>query len=152
MACSIRNVKLLLEFSSVTVSFFVHSTEDEPRLLETVQARLGIQEEEMKKEKILGYFGNEIVSVRAHIIGQRTQTISDLIFSSLSKTARTLLLSEIDKSLDEHDSLYLRLDRQSLSDPEISLSDDEPIRVKLKPKSRFGGRSSMKEEYEELIR
>ena len=66
----------------------MHSTEDEPRLLETVRARLGIEEEEMKKEKILGYFGNEIVSVRAHIIGQRAQTVSDSIFKSLSKTAK----------------------------------------------------------------
>ena len=106
----------------------------------------------MIKEKILGYFGNEIVSVRAHIVGRKTHAVSDLIFRSLSKNARSLLLSEIEKSLDEHDSLYLRLDRQSLNDPQISLSDDEPIRVKLKPKSRFGGRSSMKEQYEELIR
>jgi RNA binding exosome subunit len=106
----------------------------------------------MMKEKILGYFGNEIVSVRAHIIGKKTQGVSALIFRSLSKTARSLLLSEIEKSLDEHDSLYLRLNRQSLNDQEISVSDDEPIRVKLKPKSRFGGRSSVREQYEELIR
>jgi len=144
-------VNLLLEFSSVTVTFFVHSTEDEARLLEAVLVRLDIQEEEMSKEKILGYFGNEIVSVKAHVLGQRAQAVSDSIFRSLSKTARSLLLSEMERSLDEHDSLYLRLDRQSLSDPEISLSDEEPIRVKLKPKSRFGGRSSMKKQYEELI-
>ena len=141
-----------MEFSSVTVSFFVHSTEDEPRLLKSVQERLGIQEEEISKEKMEGFFGNEIISFRAHIIGKRAQPVSNLIFNSLSKPARSLLLSEIDKSLDEHDSLYLRLDRQSLGDPEISLSDEEPIRVKLKPKSRFGGRLSMKEQYVELIR
>jgi RNA binding exosome subunit len=141
-----------LEFSSVTVSFFIHSTEDEPKLLNAVRARLSIQDEEMTKERLLGYFGNEIVFVRAHIIGRRAQSVSHLILKSLTKTARFATLSEIEKSLDEHDSLYLRLDRQTINDPEISLSDEEPIRVKLKPKSRFGGRTSMKEQYEELIR
>jgi RNA binding exosome subunit len=140
-----------LEFSSVTVSFFIHSTEDELRFMETIRCRLSIQEEEMTKEKILGYFGNEIISVKAHIISRRAQEVAYLILKSLSKNAKSLLLAEIENSLDEHDSLFLRLDRQSLNDSEISLSDEEPIRIKLKPKSRFGGRTSMKQEYVDLI-
>ncbi len=53
--------------------------------------------------------------------------------------------------MDEHDALYLRIDRQSI-DRELVISDEEPIRVKLKPKFRVGGRASMKEGYGEMIR
>ena len=140
-----------LDFSSVTVSFFVHSTEDEDRLMELVKNRLGIDETEITEEKITGYFGNEMTSVRAHIIGKRAQVVASQIFELLSKPARVTILSEIEKSLDEHDSLYLRLDRQSLKDDFLSVSDEEPIRIKLKPKNRFGGRVSMMQEYKELI-
>jgi len=140
-----------LDFSSVTVSFFIHSTEDEDRLMEMVRKRLGLEEDEITREKAVGYFGNEIISIRAHIIGDRAQATSLRIIRLLSKSARTLILSEIEKSLDEHDALYLRLDRQSLKDDFLSISDEEPIRIKLKPKNRFGGRSNMLQEYKDLI-
>jgi RNA binding exosome subunit len=141
-----------MEFSSVTVSFFIHSTEDEERLMKLVIDKLGLDLSEISEEKITGYFGNDTVSVRAHVIGPRAQIVAGQIFKLLSCSAKASIRGEMEKSLDEHDSLYLRLDRQRLQDPLMSLSDQEPIRIKLKPKSRFGGRKAMKEEYEELFR
>jgi RNA binding exosome subunit len=141
-----------LDFSSITISFFIHSTEDADRLKKLAMERLGLDSSELNVEKITGHFGNEILSVRAHVIGERAQAVATRIIEQLSKTARDSIRNEIGKALDEHDSLYLRLDRQSLQDPLLSLSDEEPIRIKLKPKGRFGGRQTMKREYEELIR
>jgi RNA binding exosome subunit len=140
-----------MNFSSVTISFFIHSTEDEERLLSLVQSKLGLEGEEFSKERITGHFGNEIVSVKGHVIGSRAQIVASQIFGSLSKVARTSIRTELEKSLDEHDALYLRLDRQSLQEPSISLSDEEPIRIKLKPMSRGGGRELIKQEYQELF-
>jgi len=140
-----------MDFSSITVSFFIHSTEDEERLLNLVQSKLGLESEEVSKERIAGHFGNEIVSVKAHVIGSRAQVVATQIFGSLSKLARTSIREELEKSLDEHDALYLRLDRQSLLESSISLSDEEPIRIKLKPKSRGGGRQLVRLGYQELI-
>jgi RNA binding exosome subunit len=140
-----------MEFSSVTISFFIHSTEDEERLMNLVLDKLGVDPSEISGEKITGYFGNEILSVRVHVIGPRARTVAGHILKQLSRTAKEYIRTEIEKSLDEHDSLYLRLNRQSLQGPLMSLSDEEPIRIKLKPKSRFGGRKAMKEEYEELL-
>jgi len=141
-----------LDFSSVTISFYIHSTEDEDRLRRLVIERLGLDSSELEAEKIVGHFGNEILSIRAHAIGARATVIAARIIEQLSNTARVSTRAEIEKALDEHDSLYIRLDRQSLQDPLLSISDEEPIRIKLKPRSRFGGRQNMKREYEELIR
>jgi RNA binding exosome subunit len=140
-----------MEFSSVTISFFIHATEEATRLLELVNNKLRLEEGELTEEKITGYFGNEIVSIRAHLIGPRAKIVSVGIIESLSDQARNSIRAELDRSLDEHDALYLRLDRQSLGDTKISLSDEEPIRIKLKPKNRLGGREIMKLEYEKLI-
>jgi len=142
---------MILEFASVTVSFFVHSTEDSERLLSLISEKLGLAPEELKTESVEGYYGNAIVSVKAHITGKRAREVALGILRSLSKRAKQQILSELKKSMDEHDALYLRIDRQSIN-REIALSDEEPIRVKLKPKFRVGGHNSMKEGYEELIR
>jgi len=141
-----------LEFSSISVAFLAHSTEDHERLMKLVMDKLGILENEVTSEKIEGYFGNEILSVKAHVIGPRAQIVTTAILSRLSRNSRLLLMSELEKSIDEHDSLYLRIDRQMLETDEIYLSDEEPIRVKVKPKNRFGGHAFMKRQYEELIK
>ena len=141
-----------MDFSSVTISFFIHSTEDADLLMKMVRNRFDLEEPEISTEKITGYFGNEMISIRTHIIGVRAQVVAARVIEALSIGARDSIRTEIEKSLDEHDSLYLRLDRQSLQDDRLSLSDDEPIRIKLKPKSRSAGRDSMKRQYLELIR
>lgn len=143
--------KMLLEFASVTVSFFVHSTEDSESLLSIISDKLGLAPEELHTERVDGYYGNPIVSVKAHVTGRRAREIALGILRNLSKRAKQQIMSELDKSMDEHDALYLRIDRQSIN-REIALSDEQPIRVKLKPKYRAGGHNSMKESYEELIR
>jgi RNA binding exosome subunit len=141
-----------LDFSSVSVSLLVHATEDYDELMKMVKGSLGLEEEEVSAEKIKGYFGNEIVSVKVHVIGLRAKAVGGQIFSRLSKNARSLLLSELEKSMDEHDSLYFRVDRQTLGSGQIELSDEEPIRVKIKPRSRYGGREFMKKQFTELIK
>lgn len=137
------------EFSSVTISFFIHSTEDRERLLTSVSARLRLATEELEIEEVEGHFGNRIVSVKAHITGRRAQDIASNMLTNLSKRAKNQTLADLGRSIDEHDSLYLRLDRQTI-DGAIALSDQEPVRVKLKPKFRES-RESMREGYKELI-
>lgn len=130
----------------------IHATEAEEDLLRKVKEKFGINDEDISLDKIQGYFGNLILSVKIHVIGPGTKQVANRIFSCLSKNSRETLLSELDKSMDEHDSLYVRIDRQNLGTEEIFLSDEEPIRVKLKPKRRTGGRESMKKEYVELLK
>lgn len=141
-----------MEFSSVTISFFIHSTEDEDRLLKAVENKFALEPEEVATEKITGHFGNDMISVRAHLVGERAQETATRIVESLAKNARNSIRAELQRSLDEHDSLYLRLDRQTFGESSLSLSDEEPIRIKLKPKVRSGGRQSMAKQYEELMR
>lgn len=139
-----------LEFSSVTISFFVHSTEDEEWLKLAVCNSLGLLPEEMVSDKVTGHFGNEIVSVRAHIAGERGQEVCLKILKGLSPSSRMTLLSELDKSVDEHDALYLRIDRQEI-DRQIVLTQEEPIRIKMKPRSRSGGHLAMIQSYKKMI-
>jgi len=135
----------------VTVTFFIHATEDQERLLSKIKIALDIPEEQLVIENIQGHFGNVITSVKGHFIGEDARKLSLKIFENLAADSRNTLISELEKSMDEHDSLYLRIDRQSL-DQGLSLSDEEPIRIKLKPRIRAGGREAMIKQYAELIR
>lgn len=140
-----------LDFSSVTISFFVHATEDDERLKATVLGSFEISDQDAKIEYLAGHYGNRLAYVKAHIIGERATEISRMILSRLDQSCKPSLVSELEKYLDEHDALYLRLDRQELP-RSFLLGEDEPIRIKLKPRVRIGDRRSMIEAYVEMIR
>jgi RNA binding exosome subunit len=148
----VERVQGPLDFSSISIAFLIHATEDAEELLRSVKEEFSLNNDDISLEKIEGYFGNEILSIKVHVIGPRSKSVADRIFSRLSKNSRQTLLSELDKSMDEHDSLYIRIDRQTLGSGELFLSDEEPIRVKVKPKRRVGGHQSMREQYRELIK
>lgn len=140
-----------IEFSSVTISFFVHATEDLELVLHDLSSVFDLGDEEITKETMAGHFGNSIIFVKAHITGNRAQQVAGLLMMKLTDLARSRIIAELEKSMDEHDSLYLRIDRQSLKNT-LEIGDDEPVRVKLKPKSRLPDRRVMKMAYTELIK
>jgi RNA binding exosome subunit len=142
--------KLRTEFASVTISFLIHSTEDESRLLNQVSQSFGIPLESIKIETLEGHYGNPLHSAKAHIVGPEANALSKLILVKLDFVSRETVLSELEKSIDEHDSLYLRLDRQLLGE-NLVLGSEEPIRIKLKPKNRYSNRRAIREAYRELL-
>lgn len=143
--------KTQVEISSVTISLFVHATEDVDRILKDLFRAFDLRQEDVVCESVEGHFGNMITSVKAHAIGENAKLVVRSLISRLSDRARSSIVAELGKSLDEHDSLYLRFDRQSLHH-KLELGDDEPIRVKLKPKHRPPDRITTTKAYAELLR
>jgi len=139
-----------LQFSSVNISFLVHSTEDLETLELNVEEALGLDPSEFKIEQLEGHFGNVLFFVRAHITGKVAGDLIRKISERLTPNARAQIRSELERSMDEHDALFLRFDRQSLSDG-LSISNDEPIRIKIKPKVRIGGHEEMRAAYSEAL-
>jgi RNA binding exosome subunit len=135
----------------VKLSYFVHSTEDAYRLNQAVCEALGIGDTEISKESLEGHYGNRLEFIKAHLIGRRAEEVVGRISSGLTESSRKELLAQLDSSMDEHDALYLRLDRQSIESG-LSISDQEPIRVKIKPKFRRGGHEVMKAAFIEELK
>lgn len=87
--------------------------------------------------------------IKTHLTGERADQVSRMLLSKLQFSSKKRLMADLEKYLDEHDALYLRIDRQSLPE-ELVLGDDEAIRVKLKPKFRRD-RESVIRAYQEMM-
>jgi RNA binding exosome subunit len=142
---------MAVDFASVKISFFVHSTEDETRLEKDVTAAFALHPGEITFDSVQGHFGNKMLFAKVHLTGNRAEKVSEAIFERLSQRAKSQLNDEIGRSVDEHDALYLRVDRQSLA-KDFDLSDEEPLRVKLKPKIRAGGHEAMLDLYRKVLK
>lgn len=120
---------------SLEVSYFVQLTEDEEKVRTAVAHLLGADFPEERQEAE-GHFGNKIVWVRRHIVGDDAAAALREVVSHIAKDERKAIVGDLGAVLDEHNALYIRLSKQVLvmrGDAVLTRSD--PIRIKVKPRS-----------------
>lgn len=122
------------EIQSLEVSFLVHATEDESKVIEAIRSQLSIRDSPAM-EMLEGYFGNRIVRVIYHVTGEEATRLFAHISSMISSQDRRRILGEIERNLDEHRALYLRFSKQELIASRLVLFEKDPVRVKVKPKA-----------------
>ena len=137
------------EVQSVEVSCLIQSTEDEEKVKERIQRYLGIVERP-EEEALEGHFGNRILHVRWHLVGDEAWGCFQTLLSLLGNRGKEELLGSLTAHLDEHRALYLRLDKQSLMNGAGVISETDPVRIRVKPRS-FLIRGSPESFYERLM-
>jgi RNA binding exosome subunit len=127
---------------SLEVSYLVHSTEDEDRIGSAVESMLGIKVAPTREE-LAGHFGNRIVHVSCRLTGEAASSAFAGLARRLSPSAKKELVESLGETVDEHSTLYIRLDRQSLVKAELAFGGGEPVRVRVKPRLfQMKGRAS----------
>jgi RNA binding exosome subunit len=121
------------QIRSVEVSYIVHATEDEERIENAVKKILDI-EENPRVDVLEGHFGNRILRVIFHLTGESAYKTFRKIFDSMPEILKKYITDRINIYLDEHRSLYLRFDKQSIIQGRIELSESDSVRIKIKPR------------------
>jgi RNA binding exosome subunit len=125
------------EVQSLEISYFVQATEDEEKIKRAVATLVGrdLPEERQEAE---GHHGNKIVWVRHHLTGEDAQAGLRGIVSRMGGDEKESILGGLDSGLDEHNALYMRLNKQVLVvNGAVVLASSDPIRVKVKPRSHM---------------
>lgn len=118
---------------SVEVTYLIHATEDQQKVEESIAEVLAIKVQPVI-ERLEGHFGNEILSVRLHLIGEEATEAFKGVVARLPKDLRVGLVSNIREFLDEHSALYLRLDKQRMVVGTLALGSGDTVRLKVKPR------------------
>lgn len=137
------------EVQSVEVSCFIQSTEDEERVKAQIQRCLGLVQGR-EEEALEGHFGNRILHVSWHLIGEEAWDCFQAILTLLGESGREELLESLTAHLDEHRALYVRLSKQALMSGGGVISDTDPVRIRVKPRS-FTIRGPPESFYERLM-
>jgi len=123
--------------ASAEVKFLVQATEDGERVLKKVSEVFRIPIEKFEKSTLDGHFGNPITVFRVHLKGKNADNFASGMINLFEEDYKRTLLDEIPKSIDEHGSLYLRVDKQSIFSYRLVQSTIDAVRIKMKP--RFKG-------------
>lgn len=121
------------QIRSVEVAYIAHATEDEGRIRSAVSNMLGI-EMEPEVQRMEGHFGNEIIRVVYHITGEEAYKTFRKIFDNMPEKVKKRITDSISMYIDEHFSLYVRLDKQEIIRGRIELSESDAVRIKIKPR------------------
>ncbi|MBS7247774.1 MAG: RNA-binding domain-containing protein [Candidatus Jordarchaeales archaeon] len=123
------------ELSSVEFEAFVHSTEDPEKVLKALLFLLD-NKGEVKREKVRGHYGNEVIIYRVKLSGKGAKEVVDRLASLMREEDRKRLGGQLDLRHNGHGNLYLRFDKQKAYLGEVHLSDYEDV-VKVKVKFSF---------------
>ncbi len=119
---------------SFDVSYLLHATED-PETVSLAVREIFASDASFETEEMEGHFGNAIKKVDLHLHGDEASKAFQELTSKLPSTLRGELVRDLDKYVDEHSSLFLRLDKQKLVRGELSLGSSDVIRLKVKPRA-----------------
>lgn len=115
------------------MTWLVHATEDGEKIGGAV-ARLFGASAPPRVERLEGHFGNEILKARVHLTGEEAARATRSLFSALPGAVKAAIVADLDRFVDEHSALFLRLDKQALVTGSLALGSGDPVRVKVKPR------------------
>ena len=138
-----------LELGGATISVVIHATEDKDKVISKIVKVLSLNSAKFQEFNTRGHWGNQIILLNLSMGQTLAGKILKTIFTSLGDNKKTTFLSSLEQSIDEKYNLYVRIDKQSICREEISLSDQDSIKIKFRP-SKFR-QSNKSETYRELL-
>ena len=138
-----------LELGGATISVVIHATEDKDKVISKIVKVLSLNSAKFQEFNTRGHWGNQIILLNLSLGQTLAGKILKTIYTSLGNNKKTAFLSSLEQSIDEKYNLYVRIDKQSICREEISLSDQDSIKIKFRP-SKFR-QSNKSETYRELL-
>jgi len=126
-----------ITFSTAQISVIVHATENQDKILQSINDVLYISPDRFSYNISEGHWGNKILILSAVIASAEANSLVSKILSGLNKTDRHTLSDFFDNYIDEKGNLYIRLDKQRICQGRSSLSDNDSIRIRLRPVRKY---------------
>ena len=126
-----------LKFSGAEVNLVLHATEDEDRVLKSVQDVLLVPHKRFSSSPSEGHYKNRILLLSANLASREAGDLAVRIMSLLNSSDRDELSRNLEEYSDEKGNLYLRLDKQRICQGKASLSETDSIRIRFKPIKRY---------------
>ena len=145
-----NDVRDRLELGGAIISVVIHATEDKDKVISKIVKVLSLNSARFQEINTRGHWGNQIVLLNLSLGQSHAGKIIKTIYTSLGDNNKTAFLSSLEQSIDEKYNLYVRIDKQSICRGEISLSDQDSIKIKFRPYKKFR-QSNKSESYRELL-
>ena len=115
----------------VTAEVILHATEDSKKIFEPIFDLFQINEDEFTIETTLGHYGNTIMLAKITLAKKRAEEFIKKLASKIPKTQMKELIENMDMHFEDT-SLFLRIGKNEIVRKEISLQQNNAIKIKIK--------------------
>lgn len=115
----------------ITAEVILHATEDSRKIFEPIFDLFQINEEEFTIEKTLGHYGNTITLAKITLVKKRAEEFVKKLASKIPKAQMKELIENMDMHFEDT-SLFLRIGKNEIVRKEISLQQNNAIKIKIK--------------------
>ena len=115
----------------VAVEVILHATEDSTKIFEPIFELFQIKEDAFTIEKTLGHYGNTILLAKITLTKKHAEEFIKKLASKISKTQMDELIENMDAHFEDT-SLFLRIGKNEIVRKEISLQQNNAIKIKIK--------------------
>lgn len=115
----------------ITAEVILHATEDSRKIFEPIFDLFQINEDEFTIEKTLGHYGNTITLAKITLVKKRAEEFVKKLSSKIPKAQMKELIENMDMHFEDT-SLFLRIGKNEIVRKEISLQQNNAIKIKIK--------------------
>ncbi|HEX5359265.1 MAG TPA: RNA-binding domain-containing protein [Candidatus Nitrosotalea sp.] len=115
----------------ITAEVILHATEDNRKIFEPIFDLFQINEDEFTIEKTLGHYGNTIILAKITLVKKRAEEFIKKLASKIPKAQMKELIENMDMHFEDT-SLFLRIGKNEIVRKEISLQQNNAIKIKIK--------------------
>ena len=115
----------------VTAELILHATEDRKKIFEPIFDLFQIKEDEFTIEETVGHYRNPILIAKITLSKKKAEEFVKKLASRITKTQMKELIENIDLYFEDT-AMFLRIGKNELVSKEISLQQNNAIKIKVK--------------------
>ena len=114
----------------VDIQVIIHATEDLEKIFAAFKETFDVGKEEFAMQDLAGHFENPIILLHSKIKKKKAQFFVKKLVTLMPREQISTIIEDLENRYDDS-TLYLRISKQSLVRGKISLSDKEPVKIKI---------------------
>jgi|TARA_B100001741_G_C16026404_1_gene357838 RNA binding exosome subunit len=133
----------------VKINLILHATENEKKVLESLEKVFGIEQKNFQVEQVSGHFDNPILLISSKLKKKNAQNFIKLLFSKMKKND----FEEVFENVEDYvtsSGLNLRISKQKLIVENLTISKEDAIKINISTPVYV--KNNTKKIYQELMK
>ena len=133
----------------VKINLILHATENENKVLESLENVFGVEQKDFQIEQVPGHFNNPILLISSKLKKKNAQNFIKLFFSKMKKDD----FEEVFENVEDYvtsSGLNLRISKQKLVSENLTMSKEDAIKINISTPVYV--KNNTKKIYQELMK
>jgi hypothetical protein len=114
----------------VDIQVIIHATEDMEKIFSAFKKVFGVDSDEFSVQNLQGHYENPISLVLCKLKKKAAEGFVKRLVSGFPKDDIAMVLGDLENRCDDS-ALHLRISKQGLVKGEISLANEDPVKLKI---------------------